>query len=212
MKLHKFVGSPSARKVEAVIAHLAIAVEIVDHDLLGGALRAPDYLALNPNAMVPALEDGAFVLWESNAIMQYLADRAGSDALSPREARARADVVRWQFWEQAHFNRAFGTLAFETVAKPKLGLGATDAALVATAQADLARFAPVLERHLAGRATLVGDGITIADYAMSPFESYQNAIPFDWAPYPRIGAYFERMRRHEPWARTAPARAAAQAA
>jgi glutathione S-transferase len=200
-----------------VIAHLGLAVEIVEHDLLAGALGAPGYRALNPNAMVPTLVDGAFALWESNAIMQYLADKAagdgaGSDALFPRAPRARADVVRWQFWEQAHFNRAFGTLAFETVAKPKLGLGATDSALVARAQADLARFAPVLEGHLAGRATLVGDGITIADYAMSPFEPYQHAIPFDWAPYPRIGAYFERMRRLEPWARTAPARSAAQAA
>jgi glutathione S-transferase len=212
MKLHKFVGSPSARKVEAVIAHLGLAVEIVDHDFRAGALRAPDYLALNANAKVPTLVDGDFTLWESNAIMQYLADQAGGDALFPRAPRARAEVVRWQFWEQAHFNCAFGTLAFETVAKPKLALGPTDAALVARAQADLARFAPVLERHLAGRTTLVGDAITIADYAMSPFEPYQHAIPFDWQPYPRITAYFERMRRHEPWARTAPAGQAAQAA
>ena len=137
--------------------------------------------------------------------MQYLRrprrQRRAVPACSTGPRRCHALAVL----QQAHFNRAFGTLAFETVAKPKLGLGATDTALVAAAQADLARFAPVLEGHLAGRATLVGDGITIADYAMSPFEPYQHAIPSTGALSTRIGADFERMRRHEPWARTAPA-------
>jgi glutathione S-transferase len=71
--------------------------------------------------------------------------------------------VRWQCWDLAHFNRAFGTLAFETFAKPNLNLGPTDEALVAGALTELARRAPVLERHLENRRYLVGNGITIAD-------------------------------------------------
>ena len=122
MELHTFVGSPNSRKVEAVIDHLGLDVEIVHHDFAGGALRRSDYLAVNPNGMVPTLVDGSFILWESNAIMQYLADKAGNDTLFPRDLQRRTDVVRWQFWEQAHFNRAFGTLAFEAVAKPALNL------------------------------------------------------------------------------------------
>jgi glutathione S-transferase len=210
MKLHTFVGSPNGRKVEAVIRHLGLAVEIEHHDFPAG-LRTPEYLALNPNGKVPTLVDGTYTLWESNAIMQYLAEKAGSDALFPRDPQRRADVVRWQCWEQAQFNRAFGTLAFEAVAKPALGLGWTDEALVAGAQADLARFAPVLDQHLADRAWLVGDGITIADYAMATFERYQTKVPFDWTPYRGITAYFDRMRAVEPWARTAPPEARDQA-
>ena len=205
MKLHTFVGSPNGRKVEAVIDHLGLPVEIVHHDFPGG-LQAPGYLALNPNAMAPTLVDGTFALWELTAIMQYLADKAGDDALFPRDPRRRADVVRWQCWELAHFNRAFSLLAFEFVAKPHLGIEPGDQVLVEAACRDLARFAPVLDRHMADRRYLVGDGLTIADYAMIVFESYRSAVPFDWAPYPHLNAYFDRARMANSWVRTAPAR------
>jgi glutathione S-transferase len=205
MKLHTFVGSPNGRKVEAVIDHLGLDVQIQYHDFLAGDLRSPDYVALNPNAKVPTLVDGAFVLWESNAIMQYLADKAPGNTLFPRDTQQRADIVRWQFWELAHFNRAFGTLAFETVIKPKLNLGPTDDALVATALTNLARSAPVLERHLVDRHYMVGEGITIADYSMICLESYRRGIAFDWKPYAHVNAYFDRMRNVKHWTRTAPA-------
>jgi glutathione S-transferase len=205
MKLYTFVGSPNGRKVQAVISHLHLDVEIEYRDVFEGDLRTPDYLALNPNAKVPTLVDGPFVLWESAAIMQYLADKAGSDGLFPRDPRKRADVVRWQCWEGAHFNRAFGTLTIETIIKPRHGFGATNEALVETAKADLTRYAPVLEGHLADRRHLVGDGITIADYSMIALEPYQASVAFDWTPYPSLNAYFERMRKTTAWAQSAPA-------
>lgn len=206
MQLHSVVGSPSSRKVLAVINHLGLSPDIEYHDFFEGDLRTPGYLALNPNARVPVLKDGNFVLWESNAIMQYLADKAGDTALFPRDPQARADVVRWQCWELGHFNRAFGTVFFESVAKPRFGLGDPNAALVANALNDLKRFVPVLENHLAGRTHMVGEGITIADYSIIHLEPYQSAIDFDWAPYANVNAYFERMRNVDHWRRTAPAR------
>ena len=62
----------------------------------------------------------------------------------------------------------------------------------------------MLDRHLRGRQYLVGEGITIADYSMIPLERYQAAIPFDWAPYPNVSVYFDRMRKVDHWVRTAP--------
>lgn len=200
MQLHTFQGSPHSHKVEAVVSHLGLAIETVHHDFRSGSLKAPGYLALNPNGAVPLLVDGDFKLWESNAIMQYLAE--GNDALYPRDLRTRADIARWQFWELAHFNKALGLLAFETVAKPRNNLGPTDQALVEIARADLTRFAPVLDRHMAGRRYLVGDAITIADYSMVPFESYRGRVPFDFAPYRHLNAYFDRMHDAEHWAKT----------
>lgn len=205
MVLHTFVGSPNGRKVETVIRHLGLPVEIVYHDFFQGALKTPEFLALNPNGKVPVLVDGPFVLWESNAIIQYLADRAGDDALFPRDPQARADVIRWLCWELGHFNKAFGTLGFEAVAKPKFGLGPTNPALVAWAQAELPRLAPVLEAHLAGRETVVGDTVTLADYALAKLESYRDPAPFDWSPYRRINAYFDRIRQLGPWVGGEPA-------
>jgi glutathione S-transferase len=201
MRLHIVPGSPNSRKVEAVIQHLGLEVEIAEHDLFAGELRKPSYLAINPNARVPTLEDGKFVLWESNAIMQYLADKAGAEELLPREPRARADVVRWQCWDLAHFSRWFGVLAFETVAKPRRGLQA-DAAAVAQAQAELARSAPVLDAHMEGRRYVAGNGVTLADYSLVMLESYRALVPFEWSPYTQLNAYLDRVRRLEPWVRS----------
>src|SRR5258707_343080 len=146
MKLHTFVGSPNSHKVEAVIRHLGLEVDIHHHDPLAGDLRRPEYLALNPNGKVPVLEDGGFVLSESNAIMQYLADKASDSSLFPRDPQLRADVARWQFWELAHFNGAFRVLVIETVIKPLFKRGPTNQALDEAAQADSAGFAPGLEQ------------------------------------------------------------------
>ncbi len=205
MKLHSVVGSPNSRKIQAVINHLGLQVEMEYHDFFAGDLRTPNYLAINPNGMVPTLTDGAFTLWESNAIMQYLADKAGSDELFPRDPQRRADVVRWQCWELSHFNKAFGTLAFETVAKPAFNLGPTNQALVEASRSNLQRFAPILDGHLTARRHLVGDDITIADYSMIHLENFKDAIGFDWSPFPRLNDYFQRMQKVEHWARTAPA-------
>ncbi len=204
MKLHTFVGSPNSRKVEAVIDHLKLDVEVVYHDFLAGDLRLPEYTALNPNAQVPTLVDGDFVLWESNAIMQYLADKVPGNTLFPREPRLRADVVRWLSWDLAHFGEAFGALAFETFIKPKLNIGPTNETRVSLAMTWLARRAAVLEQHLLDRRYVVGDNLTLADYSLVRFESYRTRTPFDWRPYPRINAYFDHVRSSDSWVRTAP--------
>lgn len=179
MKFHSVVGSPNCRKIQAVINHLGIAAEVEYHDFFAGELQSPAYLTINPNGMVPALVDGPLTLWESNAIMQYLADKHGSDELFPRDPQRRADVVRWQMWELAHFNKAFGALGFELVLKPMLKLGPANQALVEASQASLKRFAPVLDGHLATRRYVVGPGITIADYSMIHLEAFTGAIGFD---------------------------------
>jgi len=212
MILHTVTGSPNGRKVEAVIYHLGLQVDIRPHDLFKGELRGQDYLAINPNAKVPTLVDGDFKLWESAAIMQYLCDKAGNDTLFPRNPRTRADITRWQCWEGMYFNDALGTLAFETVAKPKYNIGPPDAVLVEQARATLSRFAPVLNGHMDGRKYLVDDRLTLADYSMSAFEPYVNLVPFDFAPYQHIHTYFDRMRQSEHWVRSGRAVVAASAA
>jgi glutathione S-transferase len=204
MKLYYVVGSPNCRKVHAVIDHLDLEVQFEYRDFFTGELRLPEYLDINPNAMVPTLVDGDLVLWESNAIIQYLADRGLESALFPRDPKRRADIARWQHWELAHFNKAFGVLAFEAVAKPNFLNAQPDAGLVRWSQGELARFAQVLNRALEGRDYLVGDSITLADYAVIHLEGFKSAVPFDWQPYENLNAYFSRMAAVPHWMCTAP--------
>lgn len=201
MILHTIDGSPNGRKVRAVIAHLDAPVEVNVRPFKD--VFAPEFGELNLNRMMPVLENGSFILNEANAIMQYLADISGDELLYPRDSRARADVARWMFWEAIHFNKACSALAFETLAKPNLGLGEPDQGLVARSQADLDRFAPVLEHHLKDKEFIVGYHLTIADYALLTFEKYRGETPFDWSPYPRINAYFDRIAESEAWKKVA---------
>ncbi len=204
MKLYAIVGSPNSRKVLAVARHAGINLDIEYLDLFAGDTQNPEYTALNPNAMVPTLIDGDLTLWESNAINQYLAERSENQTLFPKDLALRADIVRWQCWELAHFNQAFGTLAFEAVAKPSFMDAPGNPAIIDWSKEQLARFASVLNQHLQGRKYMVGNTVTIADYSMIHVEFFKETIPFDWSPYPHVNAYFERMRQDVHWAATAP--------
>lgn len=204
MKLYYVVGSPNCRKVHAVVNHLGVALELEYLDFFAGDLMSPAYRAVNPNAMVPSLVDGDLRLWESNAIMQYLAEGSGGETLLPRDRRGRAEVARWQSWELAHFNKALGVLSFETVAKPAFMQQAPDMPLVEWSKRELARHAPVLDSAVRGREYLLGSAMTIADYSMIHLEGFKDAVPFDWAPYPELNAYFKRVAASPHWIATAP--------
>jgi glutathione S-transferase len=203
MKLEYVVGSPNCRKVHAVIDRLGVDVEFVYLDFFAGELRAEGYTALNPNAMVPTLIDGDFSLWESNAINVYLASKQ-STPLYPDAERPRADILRWLCWELAHYNQALGALAFETVAKPAFMKMQPDAAAVEIARRSLQRFAPVLEQHLKGRRFVVGDGVTLADYAVGHLEGFKRMVPFDWSGFPSVNAFYDRLADDPHWAASAP--------
>ena len=204
MKLYNIVGSPNCRKVLSVINHLQLEVETEYLDFFTGDLGTDAFLAVNPNGKVPALTDGAFTLWESNAIMQYLADQVPGNTLLPNDPQMRADIVRWQCWELAHYNQAFGTIAFESILKPQFNLGDTNQALVDSAKENLAQFASVLDKHMANRTYAVGDQLTLADYSLTHIEAFKDALPFNWSGYPNVNAYYDRMRAAPHWASTAP--------
>jgi len=205
MKLYVVMGSGNCRKVQATINNLNISVDLEYLDLLDGDLATPEYFALNPNGKVPTLIDGDFSLWESNAIMQYLADKVPDNTLFSQEPRIRADIIRWQCWELSHFNSALATIVFETVLKPKLLQQQTSQPTVDTATESLKAFSSVLEGHLADRDYVVGNDITLADYSIANIEGFKEMLPFDWSGYPRLNAYFDRVRADPHWASTAPA-------
>src|SRR5581483_8958990 len=163
MKLHVAPPSPRAIRVLAVAHHLGLDPDVVPVDLVGGDQRKPAFRALNPNGKMPVLEDDGFVLWESNAIMQYLAAKAGDRALWPSEPRRQADVSRWQCWELAHWGPAAGTLVFERFVKALFGQGGPTPSEVERGEREFHQYAAVLDLHLRQREWLAGDAVTLAD-------------------------------------------------
>src|SRR5262245_15572740 len=165
MKLYGFPPSPNTWKVRAVAAHLGIPLEFELVDLTKP--RTPDYLALNPTGRTPTLVDGDFVLWESNAIMEYLASRA-PNAIWPDDARGRADITRWQSWQLMHWSKeACQPLTFQRLVKKILNLGPPDEAEIANGAEAFNREGRVLDAHLSKHPYLVGDKLTIADFVVA---------------------------------------------
>ena len=121
MKLYQFSLSPNCQKVVALAHEVGLRLDLVDVELFQGGAKTPAMLAKNPNGKVPILEDGDFLLWESNAMLSYLATKANRTDLAPTAPQARADVERWMSWGLAHFAPAIRKVAFERIVK-KLGV------------------------------------------------------------------------------------------
>jgi glutathione S-transferase len=131
MKLYGFPFSPNTWKVRAVAAQLGLSVEDVFVDLGKGEQRAPEYLKLNPTGRTPTLVHGDFVLWESTAIMQYLASQK-PNPLWPNNARTRAEITQWQSWHLQHWGAsACNPLTFERFVKGFFNMGPPDATVLA---------------------------------------------------------------------------------
>ena len=205
MKLYVVNGSPNSRKALAIASRLQLDLEVIYLEFVAGDLQQPDFLRRNPCGRVPVLEDGEFLLWESNAIMAYLADMAGADRLYPQAPQARAQVQKWMNWELAHYNNEMGCLGWEEVAKPAFLNQPADMRLVDRAAGRLSREAQVLEDQLARSGPyLLGEEITLADYALIATEMFKEMVSFDWGGLPKVNAWYELMRQDPYWNRFAP--------
>ena len=132
IELYVFPPSPRAFKVMAVANHLGLDCTLRIVDLTKGEQNTPQYAALNPNMRMPTLKDGDQVVWESNAICQYLAAKKPESGLLPKDETARLDVTRWQFWDLAHWDPTCAVFVFEYVVKPfVLRSGEPDMAAIA---------------------------------------------------------------------------------
>lgn len=166
LKIHADPITVNCRKVLAGLDLIGCPYELVHVDYFKGEQKAEPYISVNPNASVPAMVDGDFVLWESNAILQYAADKAGNEAAYPRDLKSRADVNRWLLWESSSWFPSCYVFLVENCVKPLLG-GAADPAVLDAQAAQFHKLAGILDARLAGKQWVVGNGPTIADIALA---------------------------------------------
>ena len=156
----------NCRKVLAGFDLIGAPYELVHVDYFKGEHRSEPYLSLNPNASVPAMTDGDFQLWESNAILQYAADKFDNARAYPRDLQTRADINRWLAWEGAHWFPSCYVFLVENCVKPLLG-GQPDPAVLDAQAATFHKLAGIVDKRLAGQRWVSGDGPTIADIVLA---------------------------------------------
>jgi glutathione S-transferase len=211
MKLYGFPPSPNTWKVRAVAAQLGIKLDLQIVDLSKGEQRTPGYLTLNPTGRTPTLVDSDFTVWESTAILQYIASRS-ANSLWPNDARVRADIMRWQSWQLQHFGPdACQPLTFQRLVKKILSLGPPDAGTVEKALEAFKRDATVLDAHLAKQRYLVGQELTLADFSVAAMLVYAKEVEMPLAQYQRVQEWSGRIFGLPSWREAAPTPAAAAA-
>jgi len=191
MKLYYDPVSPNAHKAMALIAELGLDVELVHVQLFKGEQRSPEFLRVNPNGAVPALEDDGYLLWESNAILCYLAAKKPDAGLLPSDPQARGQVDQWMYWQTNVFARAIGKIIFERLIKKFRGLE-PDEAKVAEGTAEVAKATAILEANLATREHLAGP-LSVADFALAPWLAMGKQAGADFSAFPHVQAWLDRL-------------------
>ena len=200
MKLYVLPPSPRALKVIALKNHLSLECEMQIVDLGKGDQLSPEYIAMNPNKKMPVLDDEEFVLWESNAILFYLASKKPESGLWPSDVKRQADVLRWLAWESAHWDsEACGAVGYEKVSKTVLGLGAAEPAFVARGEQNFHRFAAVLDESLQGRKWLAGNDLTIADFSVGAWVPNAQRLELPIAKYTEIMRWYDGLASLPAW-------------
>jgi glutathione S-transferase len=203
MEIHADPITVNCRKVLAGLQLIGAPYKLSHVDYFKGAQKEMPYIGLNPNASVPAMRDGDFELWESNAILMYAADKMGNDKAYPRELRTRADINRWLLWESSSWFPACYVYLVENCVKPLLG-GAADQAVLDAHNAQFHKLAAILDARLAKHKWVAGtDNPTIADIALAAplhLHGWQR-IPF--GPHAHIKRWlFEGVEKLPCWDNT----------
>ena len=173
----------NCRKVLAGLHLLGADYSLSKVDYFAGEQKGDAFRTINPNAALPALKDGDFVLWESNAILQYVADKTGKTEFYPSDPVGRADVNRWLLWEAASWFPSCYVYLVENCVKPLLG-DTPDPAVLAGEAENFHKLAGILNDRLGAGAWLCGEGATIGDIAVAaPMHLHEWAqLPLDGHP------------------------------
>ena len=202
MKLYYHPISTTSRPIKLFAAEAGIPLEMQVVDLFTGEHLQPPYSGVNPNRMVPALEDGDFRLSENSAILKYLADKVGSPAY-PNDLQQRARVNERMDWTNTQLcsDLCYGLIYPQIFDAHKRRSDEAQAATLERARERAKVWLAVLNDHILGANNnfLCGDAITIADYHASSYVALAELTGTDYSAYPNVKKWLDRMKSLKSW-------------
>jgi len=189
--LHEYSQSGNCYKIRLTAALLGVRIERREYDIQKGETRTPEFLAnVNPNGRIPVLQIGDRFIPESNAACFYLAD---GSALVPTDRFARADMLRWMFFEQYNHEPNVATLRFWLAFVGEARLTDLQRTLVPGKREAGEAALRLMDEHLAGRAFFVGDRLSLADIALYAYTHVAEEGGFELGRYPAVTAWLDRV-------------------
>jgi len=190
LKIWGRINSVNVKKVVWAAEECGVAYERIDAGMQYGVVSTPAYLAMNPNARVPTLDDDGFVLWESNTMVRYLARRYGQGTLDPQDLRQYADADRWMDWCTSTLAGAFRNVFWGMVRTP---IEQRDAKAIETSRVETAKLLAIPEAVLAHQPYLAGAQFTMGDIPLGCFVHLWLSMPIERPAHPALSAWHARL-------------------
>ena len=191
LKIWGRTTSSNVQKVLWCCAELGLDYERVELGGPFGGNQDPEYLALNPNGLVPTVKDGDLVMWESNTICRYLCTTHGGERLYPKEPRARTHVERWMDWQLSSIGPPMGGLLFGLIrTRPE----ERDHAAIEAARRKALGAWTIVDEALEDRAYLAGGNLTLAEITLGTLVYRWHAFSIERPSLKNVRAWYERMR------------------
>jgi len=183
--------SSNVQKVMWMLGELGLPCERIDIGGPFGRNNEPPYLAMNPNGVVPTLEeDDGFVLWESNSIVRYLAHRYGAGRFEPSDPRVRAKAQSWMDWQLSVANHAIFPVFWGLIRTPP---EKRDPKSIAAGKEKCAAAASIMDAQLARTRFIADDDISYGDFPIGPFiYRYFRLVP-DHPPLPNVERWYAEI-------------------
>ena len=188
--------SSNVQKVLWCCGELGIEFDRQDWGGKFGGNKDQDYLAMNPNGLVPTLKDAEFVLWESNSIMRYLNAKYGQGRLMPARPEEMANANRWMDWQLSTFNSAIVPLFWGLIRTPE---EKRDAKGIQAALEKTSRAWEIVERQLAKTAYLGGGEFSLGDIPLGVWAYRWFNLPIERPTFPKINNWYERLKQRKPY-------------
>ena len=184
------MSSINVKKVVWTAQELGLDYQRTEAGGVHGVVKTPDYMKLNANSLVPVIEDDGFVLWESNVIVRYLCAKHAMGLMYPADLRQRFDAERWMDWQQTALGVAGRHAFIQLIRTPQ---DQRDARMIAASQAATEPLLALLDAHLAQRAFMAGEQLTMADIPIACEMHRWWRLPLSHADHPHLRRWFEGL-------------------
>ncbi len=185
-------NSVNVQKVLWCCDEMAVPYDRIDAGMAFGVVDTPAYRKLNPNGLVPTIDDDGFVLWESHAIVRYLAAKHAAGSLWPHDLRTRAEADKWMDWSNTIFWPAIRALFMGLIRTPA---ERRDPQAIEDSRLKTAQVLGIVDAHLATRAFLAGDAFTMGDIALGCGIWRWMALSIERPDLPNVQRWFDTLSR-----------------
>ena len=195
MTLYEMALSPNCKRARIGLGETGVAFEKREVNLLAGEQKSPGYRKVHPLGRVPALDDGGVIVWESGAILLYLADRFPGAGLLPASLADRGAAYQWLTFGETNIHGYMGPMGFQLMRRAP---EQRDQSVLDRGRKRLPEVLAVLDAQLAGREYIVGS-FSVADAACAPWLEIAPDFGIDLTPHANVVAWLERMKARPSW-------------